>query len=822
MEEQTTEPEYIVPETGTPAAPKRGRKQSMQSRRTDDDDARSYISFVSRASDALEEPGYAYVIKPGVISYEQPTVTPPPRRYKTLTLKGQYPTAAKRRRGRPLSGSGTGHFFTMPHRKVAPVRPSRNYATLGPARPPRRARRASLEDVRNESLQSGAVIQKMKERPLPAPPRPPRKEREQEDAEPLLSESPTITESYQQALSNTIDIIRSPMTDDSATDKEVTPPTEHVLHANLTVSSAEVLIKQEEVKEIAQHAPKRSGRARTSESEILQETTRSNIEAQSVIEVAPQLSSTQSSAFEQVPIQELPSLSDPMPTVTVKGKAPPPPKVEVEIPQQSTPALESSPVISNNISATHEITESAAPPSVTYAQEAAAEPQKSSKPRQISTETTAEVRAKILHEQLIVADNISRVSDSEVRVPVVYERTEQTSEQKPVQTIPAPVDILPSFSVEIQTSFDTAETIDAATATQELPEPIFDVTVSTQTDPLPEDELIEDSVPVETEEYVQSVHAVPQSMPVPTASSIQDLSPTARALLEAINSGQLRLDLLDVGSLRVSELQAQRMLVSSVDGATMNIADLHSQSGTLALSSVQAPMDNLAEALLAAAQRMLPPPPPPQIIHVPAASPPHSDMQCQTTPKSSPKSTPAQRSVDEPSLEFTYHEAESIRQRAESVARSLSPLTTSSPVFTTEQVLALQAAAMSTMVRSRSREHSTSPGPSSRAHYSQEASPPVPYYYQHQRQNDVEPGIIELGNRLARACCSATLSALRRIVSYTEVQADNMADETRQRSGLQLALCFVLVIVAGIILVASLGSNAAPVQKHHWDFYMPQ
>jgi hypothetical protein len=781
----------------------------MQSRKTDDD-ARSYISYVSRASDALEEPGYAYVIKPGVFSYDQPTVTPPPRRYKTLTLKGQYPTAAKRRRGRPLSGSGTGHFFTMPHRKVAPVRPSRNYATLGPARPPRKARRASLEDVRNESLQSGAVIQKMKERPLPAPPRPPRKERDQEEAEPLNSESTTITESFQQALSEPIDIIRSPMNDDSATDKEVTPPTEHILCANLTVSSAEVVVKQEEVQESAQHAPKRTGRARVSESEIVQEIPSSRIEAQSATEAASEIGSTQAGAFQPLPKENILSSSDPKPTIPVKGKAPSPPQVAVDIPQQSVSELEHSSATLDNLSASQQITESAEP------------------------ERSTEIQAKITSEPLVQADNIPRVSESEVCAPVVSERTEQ----KPVETIPTPVDIHPSLSVEIQTSFEAAETTDVATATQEASEPIFDVTVSTQTDPLPEDELIEDSVPVETEDYAQTapvvpqsvpVPAVPQSVPVPAASLYQDLSPTARALLEAINSGHLRLDLLDVGSLRVSELQAQRMLVSNIDGAAMNIADLQSQSGTLSLSSVQAPMDNLAEALLAAAQRMLPPPPPPQIVHVPAVSPPHSDMQCQTTPKSSPMATPAQRSVDEPSIELAYLEAESIQQRtdsiqqrAESVARSLSPLPTSSPVFTTEQVLALQAAAMSTMMRPRSRERSSSPGPSSRGQFSQDSSAPVPYYYQNQRQNDVDPGIIELGNRLARACCSATLSALRRIVSYTETQADNMADETRQRSGLQLALCFVLVIVAGIILVASLGGNASPEQKHHWDFYLPQ
>ncbi|KAK9891427.1 hypothetical protein WA026_014664 [Henosepilachna vigintioctopunctata] len=69
----------------------------------------------------------------------------------------------------------------------APERPLRNYSTLGPSRPPRKLSRNMTDEEKeniditqyieiddDRGLQSGEVIQKMQNRPLPAPPRPPR------------------------------------------------------------------------------------------------------------------------------------------------------------------------------------------------------------------------------------------------------------------------------------------------------------------------------------------------------------------------------------------------------------------------------------------------------------------------------------------------------------------------------------------------------------------------------------------------------------------------------------------------------------------------
>lgn len=145
--------------------------------------------------------------------------SPPPKPDRPRRPKPPRPPAPGRRakRAPPQTTAGRLHtwsrqFFSLPTRRSGkqaakqdkqtpvPVRPARNYSTLGPARPPRSRRGSrhtavyttayleiqdhvqdegrSLATDSHESradLQSGEVISRMKDRPLPAPPRPPRK-----------------------------------------------------------------------------------------------------------------------------------------------------------------------------------------------------------------------------------------------------------------------------------------------------------------------------------------------------------------------------------------------------------------------------------------------------------------------------------------------------------------------------------------------------------------------------------------------------------------------------------------------------------------------
>lgn len=139
--------------------------------------------------------------------------TAPPKPDRPRRPKPPRPPAPGRRAKRAPPQNSAGRlnnwrqFFSLPTRrshakqadKHTPVRPARNYSTLGPSRPPR-SRRGSrttavytaayleIQDHQEEGrslatdshesradLQSGEVISKMKGRPLPAPPRPPRK-----------------------------------------------------------------------------------------------------------------------------------------------------------------------------------------------------------------------------------------------------------------------------------------------------------------------------------------------------------------------------------------------------------------------------------------------------------------------------------------------------------------------------------------------------------------------------------------------------------------------------------------------------------------------
>nr|XP_014285734.1 titin isoform X2 [Halyomorpha halys] len=128
-----------------------------------------------------ELPGYAVVTK----DKKKPPRPPLPPRAHHFDFHSQIDN---------IKSTGKNIFFTYPRRAIkslhkTPVRPTRNYSTLGPLRPPRRNRvfrqpvymkgdaTIQQEDIieKERDLQSGEVVMRMKGRPLPPPPRPPRR-----------------------------------------------------------------------------------------------------------------------------------------------------------------------------------------------------------------------------------------------------------------------------------------------------------------------------------------------------------------------------------------------------------------------------------------------------------------------------------------------------------------------------------------------------------------------------------------------------------------------------------------------------------------------
>ncbi|KAI4471304.1 hypothetical protein MML48_1g02276 [Holotrichia oblita] len=174
------EHEYIIPTPDIPPVrPARTRSRTRShSRATSQPEDEQQQQLPEPQQPCVEEPcvqqvcdymGYAVIEKN---RHREPPL-PPPTRKKRAAAK----TDAK--------------FFTVPRplKEEAPIRPIRNYSTLVPkgSRSPTSFGKDEKEnldlgqyieiedDDEHSRLQSGEIVQKMKDRPLPAPPRPPRK-----------------------------------------------------------------------------------------------------------------------------------------------------------------------------------------------------------------------------------------------------------------------------------------------------------------------------------------------------------------------------------------------------------------------------------------------------------------------------------------------------------------------------------------------------------------------------------------------------------------------------------------------------------------------
>lgn len=186
-----------IPNTDEPPPrPDRTRSQSRGTSQPDDDrTSRGAESLMSENQGVcLEEPcikdirdpmGYAIIDKQKMRDPPLPPPRTPPRRRRSIRSD--------------KSSSSEAKFSTVPRTREdsQPIRPLRNYSTLGPSRPPRNKSIPNLTDEEKENiditqyieieedparrLQSGEIIQKMRDRPLPAPPRPPRRGRPFQD-----------------------------------------------------------------------------------------------------------------------------------------------------------------------------------------------------------------------------------------------------------------------------------------------------------------------------------------------------------------------------------------------------------------------------------------------------------------------------------------------------------------------------------------------------------------------------------------------------------------------------------------------------------------
>jgi len=772
------EPDYIIPAAPPedfelpPEPPRRGRRKSSHATSLVDEDrtsrgASSLPSEREHIADDLpcdlslpEIPGYAAVEKP---------ITKPRR------SKVPRPSAPGRHKRSNSHQHTYPHFYSLPHRPP-PIRPLRNYSTLGPSRPPRKHKVLAPEDVEQKSesyieieddileplshgsardLQSGDIIERMKGRPLPPPPRPPRKGRESRE-----------------------------------TQEEIT-------------GGQVQMYRDEEEKE--------------EESEGHEE------------------------LFDVSKAEPLGALSD--------------------------------------------VIFYARPGITSYDDD-----------EKLEEELTRETK-----------EFSSFKLDEEDREPSLILQEAKIREASPI-SLEIPVE---EVSVATQTD-PLPDDICVVTGDEELP--ISHMSVGTET-------TYQVPLPPKTSDFGQQTFPEPAPPPTVIEKPIPYyVMPDPDTEIE-LKAQKLQVSELDVERLNVGELQAQKILVSDIDGMSLQVAELTSKSGNLVVSGLELPpgfLQDLCDSL------PIPSPPPqpvpgPDQVPAPSIPPsvtlqPHSDPPAMEMPTSKPSSqapfshtplsqipsaqTPLSQTPSE-SVPLSQPPSESIPHSQTLFESSQTPVPTSPsqvsspqapsipatphvtpvtaapsqsqhiPKSPVQQTIPLQSMVnpnlvtsfdglhsyipdyippqvpVSLRIPSRTRSHiqreleseeeiiSLMHTPSSRrrrhhlskpiSRYSSDeeeeeeySSYRPPSRRHHSSSRGVEPSVGELVRQLVHACQGVTMRALHQLVQYAAPQVREGEDKRRD---LQIALCILLVLVAGLILMG-FGSGKT-YHHHHWDYHFP-
>ncbi|PNF39837.1 hypothetical protein B7P43_G02823 [Cryptotermes secundus] len=752
------EPDYIIPAAPPeefelpPEPPRRGRRKSSHATSLVDEDrtSRGASSLPSEHEHIAEDlpcdlslpeiPGYAAVEK---------TITKP-RRSKALR-----PLAPGRRKKSNSHQRTYPHFYSLPHRSP-PIRPLRNYSTLGPSRPPRKHKTLALQDVEHKSesyieidddileplslgsardLQSGDIIERMKGRPLPPPPRPPRKGRESREMQ-----------------------------------EEVT-------------GSQVSMYRDEKEKEETEEP------------------------------------------FDVSTVEPLGALSD----------------------------------------------------MIFYAHPGVTSYDDEKLDEHLGTENEDLLKSEI---------------EMEEREPSPVLEEGEIRETSPI-------------SLEIP-----VEEVSVATQTDPLPD---DICVVTRDEDVPvnagTDSIRWEPLPLKTSDFGQQTNPEPVSSPTVIEKPIPYYVMPDPDIEIELKAQKLQVSELDVERLHVGELQAQKILVSDIDGMSMQVAELTSRSGNLVVSGLELPQGFLQDLY-----DSLPiPTPPQQPLQTPVQAPstsipppptlqPHSDPPAMTIPSQTPSAlmppsevptteTPLSQAPSEAvPLSQTSPESTSISQTlpepSQAPVEVLSPKVTSVPTtpqvapvtaphsqsqqlptVPVQQTIPLQSIINPNLTTSFDGSHSYTPDyipsqvpvsvripshtrsrvqreleseeeiislmhtPSNRrrrhhlskpvSRYSSDeedeeeyTSYRPPSRRHHSSSRGTEPSIGELGCQLVHACQGVTMRALYQLVQYVAPQVREGEDKRRD---LQIALCILLVLVAGLILMGY--GSGKTYHHHHWDYH---
>ncbi|XP_039287517.1 uncharacterized protein LOC111046879 isoform X2 [Nilaparvata lugens] len=725
--------------------------------------------ILSKEDDGNDMFGYATVEKTPVSKIlerpqrqkknNKPNRPPPPNRFNKKKATTQMMNL--KNQGIHLKNQGINFFFTYPRRAMKslnkdqqpPVRPVRNYSTIGPSRPPRRTKvfkepvyaegdnipfmdeseketiesstpkiqhmaededDKPLKDIIVEDLkdlQSGDVIEKMKGRPLPAPPRPPRKSKTEDQ----LKESMNLADDEvcdfdddEIVVSEKIDIqiTKTPEAGRSRTDIDVQEPEPGVDDTEpTTVQVEEVCTRVEEV--VTTTAQVNKGQKQKEDNK------------------------------------------------TSPGKEVVQEKVEVE---------------------------------------------KKEGPFAAFKEMISQKKREFFEPKKDKETSPTKQESSE-------QKTKVSREKSPIfKFIP-----LRSGSGQVEPQVEEAN-------------------VSTQTDPLPEGYTVEEEQQTTTEEN-RTVSTSPppsvselktdsvtnQQAPVQIQTVIEKrvvVAPDEDTEVSFLKAKKLQVSELDVEKINVSELQANKISVSNIDGVSMQLSEISSKAGNLIVNGVELPPEFLQSLRQAA-----------------------SSQEGQTTGTTNVVSQPqSSETTDVPSLKIPP--ADSTQPPPVVVYPSQTPIIIYPPQMNsgsgpvTQQTISVhpahitpfygsgfEAASPTTtpLPRTRSPPRDLAPDTGSllpvvKSSSAEEATNPRP----------ILPGSVDRPSaaHLTHELMLIGRDTLGDIISQIITGLNHYFPDGEKRRDAQTAVCIVLVLIAGLMLLG-LGGEDKAVHHHHWDFFPP-
>lgn len=833
------EPDYIIPAAPPeefelpPEPPRRGRRKSSHATSLVDEDrtsrgASSLPSEREHIADDLprdlslpEIPGYAAVEKPFT----------KPRR-----SKAQRPSAPGRRKrsnGHPRTYP---HFYSLPHRPP-PTRPLRNYSTLGPSRPPRKHKTLALEDVEHKSepyieiedditeslshgstrdLQSGDIVERMKGRPLPPPPRPPRKGRESREMQDEVTEGQIQMYKDEEEKEETEEA-EEPF--DVSTVETLGAFTDKIFYAHPAVTSYD----DEKLEEVLATETKELS---TSELE------RDETEPPLILQEA-KIRETSPMSLE-IPVEEVSvaTQTDPLPddicVVTgdeevliqnanahtrTTGWVPPQQKTS-EFGQQTIPESPPPPTVIEK------------PIPYYVMPDPDTEIELKAQKLQVSELDVERLNVGQLQAQKIVVSDIDGVSLQ------VAELTSKSGNlvvsglelppgflQDLYDSLPTPTSLQQSLQTPVQT---TAPGILLSSTLQPYSDiPAAQLPATTLPSQTPSSQTPLSQVPSEQTTLVQAPSVQTPMSQAPSEQTTLTQAPLTQTPLSQVPSAQTPKTQAPSEQTPLSQAPSSPTQPSQFTPTPTTLSTVPSESVRLSQPSPESTA--CSQTLLETSQSP---------ASTPSAQAPSAPGTPKVTPISAPQSQqipkiPIQQSIPlqsiiNPNLVTSF---DGLHSYIPDYIPPQVPVSVRIPTRTRshiQQELESEEEIISLMhtPSGRRRRHHLSK-PVSRYSSDEEEEEEYSSYrpssrHHHSSSRGAEPSIGELSRQLVHACQGVTMRALHQLVQYVAPQVREGEDKRRD---LQIALCILLVLVAGLILMG-FGSGKT-YHHHHWDYHFP-